>query len=81
MAKIEGIILYSDHPSKSLSIPDIVDYLKSRGFPVKYRGNLFEFLALPTNEAYALATRIAGATVLDITSPLDEIREPINGEI
>jgi hypothetical protein len=81
MAKIEGIFLYSDHPSKSLSIPDIVDYMKSRGVPVQYRGNLFEFLALPTNEAYALATRIAGATVLDITSPLDEIREPINGEI
>ena len=81
MAKIKGIFIYSDHPSKSLSIPEIINYLKFYGFSVQYRGDLFEFLALPKEEALELARRIAVTRVLDIESPIDEIREPIYGEI
>jgi len=81
MAKIKGIFIYSDHPSKSLSIPEIINYLKYYGFSAQYRGDLFEFLALPKEEALELARRIAGTRVLDITSPLDGIHEPTYGEV
>ncbi len=81
MAKIKGIFIYSDHPSKSLSIPEIINYLKYYGFSAQYRGDLFEFLALLKEEALELARRIAGTRVLDITSPLDGIHEPTYGEV
>ncbi|MCI0454543.1 MAG: hypothetical protein L0Y68_06065, partial [Candidatus Dadabacteria bacterium] len=81
MATIKGIFIYSDYPSKSLSIPEIINYLEYYGFSVQYRGNLFESLALPTGEVLGLAERIAGTRVLDITSPIDEIREPVYEEI
>ncbi len=81
MAKITGIFIYSGHPSKSLSIPEIINYLGHFGFSAQYRGDLFEFLALPKEEALELARRIAGTRVLDITSPLDEIHEPTYGEV
>ena len=81
MAKIKGIYIYSDHPSKSLSIPEIINSLKYYGFSVQYRGDLFEFLALPKEEALELARRIAVTRVLDIESPVDEIREPVYGKV
>ena len=81
MAKIKGIFIYSDHPSKSLSLPEIINYISCYGFSAEYRGDLFEFLALPKEEALELARRIAGTRVLDITSPLDEIHEPTYGEV
>lgn len=81
MAKIKGIFIYSDHPSKSLSIPEIINYLRHFGFSAQYRGDLFEFLALPKEEALELARRIAGTRVLDIESPIDEINEPTYGEV
>src|SRR3990170_8692305 len=81
MAKIEGIFIYSDYPSKSLSIPKIINCLKEYGFSAQYRGDLFEFLPESKDEAFDLARRIAGTRVLDITSPLDEIHEPTYGEV
>ena len=81
MAKIEGIFIYSDYPSKSLSIPKIINCLKEYGFSAQYRGDLFEFLPESKDEAFDLARRIAGTRILDITSPLDEIHEPTYEEI
>ncbi len=81
MATIKGIFIYSDYPSKSLSIPEIINYLQFYGFSAQYQGNLFEFLSLPKEEVSGLAERIAGARVVNITSPIDEIREPIYGDI
>ncbi len=82
MATIKGIFIYSDYPSKSLSIPEIINYLEYYGFSVQYRGNLFESLSLSKEEVSGLAERIAGARVLDITSPMDEIiREQIYVDI
>jgi hypothetical protein len=79
--KIQCVFIYSDHPSKSLSVPEIVNYLRNHGFSAEYRGNLFEFLTLHKEGVLELARRIAGARVLDITSPIDEIHEPIYGEV
>ena len=81
MAKIKGIFIYSDHPSKSLSIPEIINYLRHYGFSAQYRGDVFESLALTKEETVELARRIAGTRVLDITSQLDEIHEPTYGEV
>jgi hypothetical protein len=64
-----------------LSIVEVIDYLKNHGFSVQDRGNLFEFLSLTQEEAVELARKIAGTRVLDISLPLDEIREPIYGEV
>src|SRR5574341_2090156 len=81
MAKIKRIFIYSDHPSTSLSISEIINYLEHYGFSTEYRGDFFKFLALSKEEALDLASRVAGIRVLDITAPLDGIREPIYGEI
>src|SRR5574341_262441 len=81
MAKIKGIFIYSDHPSKSLSFPEIIKYLSYHGFSAKYRGDLFEFLALHKEEVLELTGRIAGTRVLDIETSLDEIHEPTYGEV
>ena len=81
MSKIKGIFIYSDYPSKALSIKRIIDHLGHYGFFVQYRGNVFEFLDPIAEEAIELSSRIAGIKVLDISAPIDEIREPTYGEI
>jgi hypothetical protein len=81
MTKIKEIFIYSDYPSNSLSLPQLIDYIKDYGFSVEYRGNFFEFLDLAKEKAQELARKIAGTRVLDISTSLDEAREPIYGEI
>ncbi len=81
MSGIKEVFIYSDYPSDSLSIPEIIDYLKDYGLSVRYRGNFFEFLDLAKEEALELARKMAGIRVLDISTPLEEVREPIYGEI
>lgn len=81
MSKIKGIFIYLDYPSKALSIERIMDYLRDYGLFAQCRGNIFEFLGLSAEEAIELSRRIAGGRVLDISAPIDEIREPIYGEI
>ncbi|HWP90629.1 MAG TPA: DUF6775 family putative metallopeptidase, partial [Thermodesulfobacteriota bacterium] len=81
MSRIKEIFIYSDCPSNSLSVPEVIDYLRETGFSAEYRGNFFEFLDLAKEEAQELTRKIAGTRVLDISTPLDEVREPIYGEI
>ena len=81
MAQIKGVFVYSDYPSISLSIPEIINYLRDHGLSCEDRGNFFEFLDPTRVKALELARRIAGARVLDITSPLDGIHEPTYEEI
>ena len=81
MSQIKGIFIYSDFPSRSLSIQEIIDYLKDYGLSAQDRGNFFEFLDPTKDETLELASKIAGMRVLDISEPVDEIREPIFGEI
>ncbi|MER3445319.1 MAG: hypothetical protein C4291_00120 [Candidatus Dadabacteria bacterium] len=64
-----------------MSIEKIIDYLRGCGLFAQYRGNIFEFLGPNLEEAIELSGRIAGARILDISAPIDEIREPIHGEI
>lgn len=81
MSQIKGIFIYSDFPSRSLSIQEIIDYLKDYGLSAQDRGNFFEFLDPTKDETLELASKIAGMRVLDISEPIDEIRAPIFGEI
>lgn len=81
MSQIKGIFIYSDFPSRSLSIQEIIDYLKDYGLSAQDRRNFFEFLDLTKEEAVELARKIAGMRVLDISEPIDEIRAPFFGEI
>src|ERR1700752_3164757 len=81
MAKIKGIFIYSDYPSSALSIEGIIGYLRNYGFSAEDRRNIFEFLGPTREEAGGLSGKIAGTKVLDISVPLDEIHEPIHGEI
>ena len=81
MSGIKEVFIYTDYPSNSLSIPQIIDYLKDYGLSVKYRGNFFEFLDLAKEEAQELARKMAGTRVLDISTLLEEVREPIYGEV
>lgn len=81
MPKIKGIFIYSDYPSMALSIERIIDHLRNYGLLVQYRGNIFKFLDPTAEEAIELSSRIAGGRVPDISAPIDEIREPIYGEI
>jgi putative metallopeptidase DUF6775 len=81
MTKIKGIFIYSDYPSKALSIERIIDYLRDYGLFAQYRGNIFEFLDLTAEEAIELSRRVAEGRVSDISAPIDGIREPIYEEI
>ncbi|MGH7808426.1 MAG: DUF6775 family putative metallopeptidase, partial [Thermodesulfobacteriota bacterium] len=81
MSQIKRIFLYSDFPSRSLSIQEIIDYVKDHGLSAQDRGNLFEFLDLTKEETLELAIKTAGMRVLDISEPIDEIHAPIFGEI
>jgi hypothetical protein len=81
MPKIKGIFIYLDYPSSLLLIRGITDYLEKYGLSAQDRGNLFEFLAPTKEEALELSRKIAGARVMDISAPLDEIRKPIYNEI
>jgi hypothetical protein len=81
MVKIKGIFIYSDYPSNSLSLPQLIDYIKDYGLSVEYRGNFFEFLDLAKEEAQELASKMAGTRILDIFTPLEGVREPIYEEI
>ncbi|MGH7890133.1 MAG: DUF6775 family putative metallopeptidase [Thermodesulfobacteriota bacterium] len=76
MTKIKAIFIYSDHPSKSLSISEIVDYLRDYGLCVHDRGNLIESLNLCKEDSFQLAMKIAGSKVQEILTPLDAIPEP-----
>ncbi len=81
MTQIRGIFIYSDYPSRALLLRGIIDYLEKYGLSAQDRGNVFEFLAPAKEEALDLSRKIAGTRVIDISTPLDEIREPIYGEI
>ena len=81
MPRIKGIFIYSDYPSKALSINEVIRYIEGYGLFAQYRGNVFEFLGPDAEEAMELSGIIAGGRVLDISTPIDEIREPIYGEI
>ncbi len=81
MPGIKGIFIYSDYPSKALSIGKVIDFIRSYGLFAQYRGNIFEFLSPTAEEAVELSRRIAGTRVMDISVPIDEIREPIYREI
>jgi len=75
MTKIKAIFIYSDHPSKSLSISEIVNSLRDYGLCVYDRGNLVESLNLCKEDSFELATSIAGIKVQDISTPLDALPE------
>lgn len=81
MSTIKKIFIYTDYPSKSLSIGEIIDYFKGNELSAYDRGNFSEFLGLTREEVLDLTRKIAGIRVLDISTSLDEIREPIFGEI
>jgi len=81
MVKAKQIFIYSDHPSKALSIKEVIDYLSSYSFTVKDRGNFFEFLSLTEEGLLDLGRKIAGTKVLDMSLPLDETYEPNYREI
>lgn len=81
MVKIKGVFIYSDHPSKALSIKNVIGYLTGCGLPVIDRGNFFESLDLNEDELLKLARKVAGIIVPDMSNPLDEIQEPSYGEI
>lgn len=81
MPQIKEIFIYSDFPSRSLSIQKIIDYLKDYGLNAHDRGNFLEFLDPTKEETLELASRIGGMRVLDISEPIDEIRAPFFGEI
>lgn len=81
MYKIKEVFIYSDYPSNSLSIPHIADYLEYYGLSTHNREKFFDFVDLNKEAALELARKIAGSRVLDISTPIDEIPEPIYGEI
>lgn len=81
MVKIKGVFIYSDCPSKSLSIAEMIDYLRSYHLFVEDRGNLFKLFNLSEETLLELAGIIAGTKVLDISTPLERIYNPNHEEI
>lgn len=61
------ILIYSDYPSKSLKVSKIRDYLSSYGFQTEERGNFINFLELSSEDLAAIAEKLSGALVDDIS--------------
>ncbi|MBI4228444.1 MAG: hypothetical protein HY693_01855 [Deltaproteobacteria bacterium] len=76
MSQVKKIIIYFDHPSISLSIDDLTDYLEKFGLEVIFNGNLIESLKLSEQEVRELASRISGTIIGDINVPNDHIVIP-----
>ncbi len=75
------VLIYTDYPSKTLSIDLIGDFLSQLGFSIAIRGNIFDFLALKGGQLYGLAERLAGTTVRKITQPLDKLNQACDAQI
>lgn len=57
------LFLYTDRPHKSLDVKELLQYLKGLGFATELRGDLFEALEIPLDEA---ATGLARCRILDL---------------
>lgn len=63
---IKPVNLYSDNPSKSLSISKIIESLSELNIHCEFKGNFFEYLRLNSNENKALKNKIAQTLIDDI---------------
>jgi hypothetical protein len=63
---IKPVYLYSDHPSKSLSIAKIIEGLDKLNIHCESKGNFFEYLNLNKDEQLELYKKISQTRVDDI---------------
>ncbi|MCG8369472.1 MAG: hypothetical protein MJA32_03030 [Proteobacteria bacterium] len=75
------VFLYSDHPSDSLSLKGVSDYLKRYGFECEIRGDYLDFLGLSYDIISQAAEKLAGSIVEDISSDLYMLSRPSGAEI
>ena len=65
------VYLYSDGPSQSLVMEDVVGFLSGLGLSVEFRGDFLGFLSLGAEETVELDSLIQKARVFDIEKPVD----------
>lgn len=65
------VYLYSDGPSQSLVMEDVVGFLSGLGLSVEFRGNFLGFLSLEAEETVELDSLIRKARVFDIEKPVE----------
>ena len=65
------VYLYSDGPSQSLVMEDVVGFLSDLGLSVEFRGDFLSFLSLEAEETVEFDSLIEKARVFDIENPVD----------
>ena len=65
------VYLYSDTPSQSLVMEDVVVFLSDLGLSVEFRGDFLSFLSLEAEETVELDSLLQKARVFDIEKAVD----------
>lgn len=81
MSRQIKIYIYSDYPSESLDISHIHENLASYGFQTEDRGNVIDFLGLSNDSIRAIAEKLSGAVVDDISSDLVNLPVPNSTQV
>jgi len=81
MSGIKEVLIYTDYPSKALSIDSIIGYLERYRLKVSHKGNIYENLSIKGDSSFELAKRISGRIIDDIDIPFDRLRDSTNEEI
>jgi len=63
---IKPVFLYSDYPSKSLNIDNIIESLSKLNINSKFKGDFFDYLKLSKNEQEELSDKISQTHIYDI---------------
>ncbi|MGH7901375.1 MAG: DUF6775 family putative metallopeptidase [Thermodesulfobacteriota bacterium] len=75
------VLIYTDFPSKTLSIDYIIGHLERYRLRVSHAGNLFENFAVKLDSRLELARRISGAIIDDTNIALDNLRNPTDEQV
>jgi len=81
MSGIKEVLIYTDYPSKALSIDSIIGYLERYRLKVSHKENIYENLSIKGDSSFELAKRISGTIIDDIDIPFDRLRDSTNEEI
>ena len=75
MKRKVNVSLYTDHPSRSLSLNEIDEFLSGYGFKVSKEGDLFGSMAEDAPGRLELTRKLSGSVVSDIETPLEHLQE------
>lgn len=76
-----NVFIYTDHPSGSLSLNEIDEFLSAYGFNVSQKGDLFGAVVPDAQGRLELARKLSGCVVSDIETPLKHVQDGIHSDL